>query len=561
MLKVKMKKLFKEIPKLPIGYLYFLFFVISYISVYVPYIQGMKINLGHDTYFHLNRIESLYNAISAGDYFPRIAHFFAFGMGYASSIFYSDIFLYPAALLRCVGFSLGLSYMYYMLLVTFLTFVVAYHSFHSISHSKQKSLFFAILYGLSSYRIADVVVRGALGEILALMVLPIALAGLIQIVRGNEKKFYVLSTGMASLFFSHTLSTLIFCLFIVGYLLLNIPILVKEKRRIVYLIYATLLTILMVIVNLLPTVEQLIFQKLNVQSDQIFDLQTSAASIVEYIQNAMLNKGFNNLGWLIIVAILFLLIRIKRITVQNKQLLLLGIVFFVLATDHFPHYLFHDTMFNTIQFPWRYFIIVTISITWVLADSLSVIFRNKRYQSFVVASCAVLFLLGSVIHFELVEGKKYKMEYNSFSKLDGYDLGVGKEYLPAGMNYQKTVNEISGIYTSSKDIKINDADRSYNMITFNYTANPPTTVTLPIIYYKGYVAEVTGSGKISKVEESKEFKGLSEVTVSGEGTVEFWYKGTIIQKVSFGVSLVTWISLAGYLINKRKIKYRTNNEL
>ncbi|MGX7243849.1 hypothetical protein ACWOC1_03245 [Enterococcus quebecensis] len=544
----------KRIGQLTINHRYILFFVISYLSIYFSYIQGGKLYQGHDSDFHLSRIEALYIAISNGDFFPQITYFLAKGMGYASSIFYSDIFLYPAALLRLIGFPLGLSYVFYILLVTFFTFVIAYHSFHSITYDKKKSLIFSLLYGLSSYRIADVVTRGALGEVLALMVLPIAFAGMIQIISGDEKKFYILSIGMASLFISHIISTVIFCLFIIGYLILNIKTLIKDRKRVLYLFYATVLTLLMVAVSVLPIIEQLTFQQLKVQSEQIFYLQKSAENLVDYLKSAILNQGYNNLGWLIIVALLVLLIRIRSLTTQNKQFLVLGIVFLFLATDYFPHYLFQDTVFNAIQFPWRYFIIITLCITWALADSFEDILPQKKNTQVVVISCTIFLLLFSSIQYQITGRKDVRFDYDYFSQLDGFNLGAGMEYLPSDMDYVKTLNEISGIFTRSKEAEISKATRNYNELSFIYRVEKPTKVTFPIIYYKGYDVQLTGSGEISKVEESQEFKGLCEVTVSGEGRVRFWYKGTMIQKVSLGISLLTWLSLAGYLIDKRKKK-------
>ncbi|WP_143353652.1 YfhO family protein [Candidatus Enterococcus mansonii] len=549
---MNMKAWVKKIQQLPTIYLYFLFFIVSYISIYFTYIHGGKLTVGDDIYFHLNRIEALYKAILEGDYFPKITYFFANGMGYASSIFYSDVFLYPAALFRLMGFSVAVSYMYYMLLVTFFTFVIAYHSFYSVSQSKQKSLIFAFLYGLSSYRLADIVARAALGEVLAFMVLPVVFVGLIQIVRGNEKKFYILSIGMASLFFAHVLSTFIFCLFIIGYLVLNIPILIKEKKRLLYLMYATLLTILLVAVNLFPTIEQTMFQELRVQSSQIFFLQRTAANLGEYIKGAFLNQGFNNLGWFIFLAILFLLLRIKKLSIQNRQFLILGILFLYLATTHFPHYLFHDTLFNSIQFPWRYFIIVTICITWVCADSFSDVLPQKNYFSIIVITCSILLLLVSVIQYQLTERQSYKSGYGSFSRTNGFVLGAGMEYLPNSMDYEKTVLEITGVFPQEKSVEIKNTTRDNDVITFDYKAKVPTKVTLPIIYYKGYDVQVTGSGEVSEVKESKEIRGLCEVTVTGEGKLRFWYKGTVVQKVSFAISLLAWLILVGYVIRKNK---------
>ena len=54
---------------------------------------------GHDIYFHLMRIEGLAQGLGAGEFPVRIQPAWYDGYGYAVSVFYSDLFLYPAALL------------------------------------------------------------------------------------------------------------------------------------------------------------------------------------------------------------------------------------------------------------------------------------------------------------------------------------------------------------------------------------------------------------------------------------------------------------------------------
>ena len=55
---------------------------------------------GHDIAYHLLRIEALKAGILAGRPFLRINMLFFGGMGYASSLFYPDLFLYFPAVLR-----------------------------------------------------------------------------------------------------------------------------------------------------------------------------------------------------------------------------------------------------------------------------------------------------------------------------------------------------------------------------------------------------------------------------------------------------------------------------
>ena len=53
----------------------------------------------------------------------------------------------------------------------------------------------AFLYVFSLYRFTDIYVRGALGEVLAFIFMPVALIGIYEVLWGDEKKWSWLMTG------------------------------------------------------------------------------------------------------------------------------------------------------------------------------------------------------------------------------------------------------------------------------------------------------------------------------------------------------------------------------
>lgn len=79
---------------------------------------------GHDTYFHLCRIEALKEAYVHGDFFPRLYYEQNFNFGYGTPLFYSDIFLIVPALIRLSGVPIVITYKIFIFLCTFLTFLV-----------------------------------------------------------------------------------------------------------------------------------------------------------------------------------------------------------------------------------------------------------------------------------------------------------------------------------------------------------------------------------------------------------------------------------------------------
>lgn len=544
--------------KPPLILIYLLFLILSVGSVYGVLIHNNQFFYGDDLGFHLARIEGLSQSIQQGTWFPRINYFITGGMGYATGIFYPDLLLYPAALLRVAGLTLAQSYLWFVLLVNWFTFMIAYHSFHVIVKNRHKSLLFAFLYGLASYRMSDLVYRAAVGEYLALMILPIAFVGLYQVIKGNERHWLILAIGMSLLFYAHLLSAGMMILFSSGFLFLNIRGVWREKRRFLAIVKAVGVTLLLVANSLLPMIEQLLFQRLRVQDEPVFYLQRQAETIGEYVRTAIQNIGFNNIGLPILCLLVLWLCLFRRLEQTDSQLLILAGTFFFLATSYFPHWLFHGTSLNAIQFPWRYFIFVTFCVCWIMADNYDRLFSNQLGQRVVVAVLVVSVLIVNLTgQIRLTEFEARRGGQVTLNEVDGEtQIGYGKEYLPSNMSSWASP---TGLLSEPSDVvQTANMSRSKNVFSLDVVTEEPAKLIFPLIYYKGYQVRFEGEGTVSEVEDAEKFKeadmhGFVQVKVSGSGRLTLWYEGTLIQKGSFYLSWITlFVILAVSLSRKWK---------
>ena len=175
--------------------LFFVLFclVIALLSLAPYWTHG--VNLEHDTCFHLSRIEGLAQSFKDGIFMPRIYPYKNNNFGYASPLFYCDFFLIIPALLYNAGLSLARSYQFLLLLCSF--FSAWYMGKLTMKLSRQQPAMYlaAFLYVFSLYRFTDIYVRGALGEVLAFVFMPVALIGIYEVLWGDEKKWSWLMTG------------------------------------------------------------------------------------------------------------------------------------------------------------------------------------------------------------------------------------------------------------------------------------------------------------------------------------------------------------------------------
>lgn len=531
-----------------IVFILLLFLLLSIVMIYFSHIYEGKLIAGDDYQFHKMRIEGLYESIKNRMYFPRLNMMFMNSMGYASSIFYSDIFLYFPAILRIFGFSLSESYISLLILFNFLTFIVAYFSMYEVEKRVDRSLIFSMLYTLSTYRLFDVIKRAALGEVLAFTFLPLAFMGLYQILYKNHKKWYFLTLGMALIILSHLLSAILFAILIFVFLILNWKELYSNLFRKNSFIKAVATTIPLVSFYFLPILEQLISQKLKVSTNPVEYMSERAMNFQDIVTQSLSNVSDNaNIGIVLLFFFIFYMVKIKDVKLKDtRHILITALLFTFLTTNLFPWKLFEKTFLNTIQFPWRFFTLVTLCLCWGIAQDKLNIFKNKMIIIFLLSFVTLL----SVSYSLNVTQALGKMAYGHLNELTTYRIGGGEEYLPEAANLDKLMEYDLKLNYDDKELMIKNYHKNRDEIIFNFKSSNKQTVTLPLIYYKGYVSELIGSGDISDPYLNED--GLLSINVKGKGKVKVYYKGTTLQFMSLYFSMGSWFIFIAWLLWNRE---------
>ena len=156
------------------------FFLITMIVAVSPLISRYCIN-GHDLEYHLLRIESLKEGILIGRPFLKVNTLFFGGAGYASTLFYSDLFMHIPALLRVCHFGIGTSFHLYTALIFVLCYISTFYCVWKMSLSKFAGTVAAVLVTLCPYHMDDMLVRTACGENAAFIFLPLAIYGVFNV--------------------------------------------------------------------------------------------------------------------------------------------------------------------------------------------------------------------------------------------------------------------------------------------------------------------------------------------------------------------------------------------
>lgn len=511
-------------------------FVLSVIVI-LAFFPEDRLYYGPDSTFHYARINALLESLKDGRFPVYIDYTRLDGYGYGAKLFYSDFTLLPVALLS-LFFGLPIGYKIYLILIFFFSGLFTYKAVLKIFGSKYIAVLTSFLVTFSYFKLYSMAYRGALGEVLSYVFIPIVVIGCYELVKGDYRKWYVFSIGFSFLLLSHLITSLLTGLMIAPFFLYYAKSFFKERQRFKYFIIACVGVLVIASYGLLPMFEQLM-------SGEFF-LKTQAAwasPAQSKLPLDVLLKGFcvglPTYGEGVGIGILFPILLLTRIFVrktERKSLLKIGDVclitgFFLLLliSDIAPWGRFPLNLLSVIQFPWRLFEYVSFFGSISIAIYLSLLFKSK--QSRIYSFLFVLLLQISVLSVSVYDYSKHNSQLNQV-----WAPGLGAvEYLPLKLqsgdpSYWDRLKTGEHIGISSEKENVSNYTQRKSQISFDVdTYGVDEIVEIPLLYYKGYSAIFRGND--IPVQESD--CGLVEVALKGKGEVVVDFTGTFIQKYSF----------------------------
>ncbi len=536
-----------------------------------PYLNEI-IPFGHDLGYHLNRINEIANGLNIRK-IPVLIHAGLIeNMGYGNGFFYPQIFLYiPALLVSKFNFLVIPAYKTFLVIITFFTFITMYVSTKKIFKEKSIAWVSSLLYIFALYRLTDIYVRAALGELLAFIFMPLILYGFYNILFEDNKKWWILSIGITGLVYSHLLSVLIIGIFFVILVVLNIDKVFKDKKVFLSFLKAAIVTILITVAYFGPMIEQKTNDVFNVEGRSIYTNEEvhSFASSLGMMFSSELHGGFatdSNLeektmpegaGIILIIMALLFLAR-KDISYKNNrfeiQLFILGFIFYFATTKMFPWKYF--SLLNVIQFPFRFNMIVMLCFSVVGGASFcSLISENNKKEIILLFTIFYLAYSGYQLDNCELDFTGWNGNYDVLTST--FDRQVGSaEYLPDGTY----IYDLDLYNINDKENKIKYSQVGTKIEFEYFDTENALNINMPLIYYKGYTAYIEDeNGNKTDLTVEKNITNAhvlvkSDKILNGKITVE--YKLTNIQKISYLISIISIIIFSIYMCVKYLIIFR-----
>lgn len=534
-----------------------------------------------DFRFHLSRIRGMGEAIASGQFPVRLNVDMSGGYGFASEIMYPNLFIYIPALLYLCGLSLMAAYKFFILFINIGTALIGYYSFSRLLRSEKAGAVCTFLYLVNPYRLNNIFLRGAIGEVLAQIFFPLLLYALVELLYRDYRKWWLLVVSVTGILQSHVLSLEYSALFSFVFIIGSWKCF-KEKDGLKKLLAGIKAAVLIVVLNLwflIPFVDHF---------GQEYYLLNDKRSLVKHavylpqmffsffdisgcdVANGLSGEMPLTIGIVLLFgSILFIYFAYgKKCIVNNKKTgsicLIFGIISCYMASELFPWKFLEqnlETVYEIlakIQYPWRMLGFAVLFLSIVTAIAVITLQEHGKKEIISVIILASAFLMLECMDGYLTDGEVIVSSRNQY-----IPAGVYEDYYRSDFiidEWDTTMYEADHIMTQEEaDIKITDYRKKGIYLEFSFSredSSENTTLYLPLYNYYLHSAELNGQN----IDIQTGINGRIAVTIPegiDEGNLIVKYAGRTLYKLGDLISLVGAVGIVGYFIIKRKRNKQT----
>ena len=510
---------------------------------------------------HIARLMGTAQSIEEGQTIPVIMSNFCNEFGYSWNIFYSPITAYIPLIFSIFTNSFELMLKLFIILVSFLSGISIYEFVKKISNNRYAGLLSSAIYIFAPYRLTDMYIRIAISELTSFIFIPIVFQGMYNILNSEEKNFkksLTLTLGATGLILTHIVIAMYTAIFCTIYLILNIKKL-KDRKILKLLIINILLIVALTSFYTFPLLEH----KFNTNYEVFENGRMERTEVLIYYKVNFLEliySGKNTMnfeiGLISIIGLVLTILAYKKVENNTKKIywfsIIIGVLCVIMSLNFFSFEKL-PAILKMIQFTFRLLEFSSFFFAVIAGINYCLVIKNFNIKDVIVLG-TISFLLIVPNYTKLDFEKQWSEEklWPSVAvteKTGRVHAGCASfEYLPskAFENLEYIKNRKNNVYIINGSAIIENEQKQGTNMTFDVSnVEENTVIELPYIYYLGYNIQITNNnGEILKENVFESDNGFVAFNLPRDSSnVIVRYTGTLIMKISYIVSFITFIGL------------------
>ena len=524
----------------------FLLFV-TLCAASVFFVEGWQIT--DDLTFHANRFYDLTQNIKSGVFAPYMGTTMFFGQGYPVHTFYPYLWMYPFAVIAALGIPIETMFTVFYVLLRPLAVLSAYGIAGKIiplfcfdkDRAYRLQVLFAVIYALDPYQWYNYFSRGAVGELLVGIWLPLVFGGFYLILKQKKYGNRFLIAGMVGICYSHCLSILLTTLVLLVLCTAKYKEIWKNKKILLNYLCCAGITAGLAMPYLAPMAKLLLSDTFLLGQNGIFYQPLENSVPIAFGVPIAISVSISLLALLYVTFF-------RRLIHRWMQFILWVAL---ISTDLFPWCLINKIpLLNTIQFAHRLYAFISIVFGYLVIRSLS---ENKKCNRTTAMSIVALFLLVCIavtatplFNKCIARGKESGTEAMDINSIGAWDYLTTKSIhhfnkKTLNLSAHELPDPLNGA-TINDDACVSITEHTGNKYHVYYTINDAkiSAVQLPVLFYEGYVVQ-DDTGNSLDVFCSP--SGLLSVTPHNlQGRLLVVYSGSVTHIVAFCICGMTMLA-------------------
>ena len=540
--------------------------LIMLLAFFIPF-YAKELPSAFENGFHYGRLLSLVRTLKLGIFPAKMRPMLMRGFGYGVGFFYSDFFLYPSAILVLLGMDIIPALKFYIIVGGSIGAIASYKSMSKLIGDKRIALIADTLY-FGTYFIWFNLYGGfGIGSFIAQAFMPMAMCGLSRALKDEKGGYIEYGIGIVVVLLSHHLSFVSLMVALLMIVLINVKDIIRTPKILGKLFGISMISLLFTAEYWMPALEQAAHSKYKAIYDNYIEAQDHVLSF---------SQAINTITPVYFVLFILATVLLIYTTIRTRKLYMDCLTYLIITALHI--YLMFSQAFWSSPLG-KFFVFfqqtdrLSIVVMSLMVIYYALVFKNFKNdilkkegipliknQLVFALTCIVLIIAGRAylkpdFYNPAAYGRNTELDLTYLETATDYAVSCG-DWLPVECEPSACidVNNSRCDDGSSADGFKHDDNKYYEA----WILLDKKYYDVPYVFFYGYRAYLIDDAgnpvKELSVGEAFDDNGYVRVFMpedgEGVGHLLVTYRKTLIQKVSYVITIMTALFLVALMIRK-----------